>query len=361
MSEPMARFVRACQVFALLTVAVVVHGSSADAAGPASVGLGTAADFAVLGGSAVTNTGPTVVNGNLGVSPGTAVSGFPPGTVNGTIHVADAVAAQAQSDVTTAYNDAAGRTGAGTVSGNLGGQTLTPGIYKSESSLGLTGTLTLNGQGDEDAVFIFQVGSTLTTASASRVRLIGRADPCNVFWQVGSSATLGTDSTFTGTILALTSISVTTDVTIDGRALARNGAVTLDTNTITRTLCPAAESTTTTTEPGGGATTTTGPGGGATIPTVPRTAATTTTVPGGGTTATTVPGGGTTATTVPGGDTTATTGPGGGVTTTTASGGRPPLASSGTGVSAVLALWGLALSATGGLFLLLARRGRSWE
>ena len=337
----LARLVRACQVFALLVMVVVVHGSSADAASPAPVGLGTAADFAVLAGSAVTNTGPTTVNGNLGVSPGTAVSGFPPGTVNGTIHAADAVAAQAQSDVTIAYNDAAGRTGASTVSGDLGGQTLTPGIYNSGSSLGLTGTLTLDAQGDGNAVFIFQAGSTLTTASASRVSLIGGTDPCNVFWQVGSSATLGTNSTFTGTVLALTSITVTTGTTIDGRTLARNGAVTLDTNTITRTLCPVAESTTTTTGPGGGVTTTTGPDGGATTTTVPRSAATTTTVPGGGTTT--------------------TTGPGGGVTTTTAQGGRPPLASSGTGGGAVLALWGLALSTAGGLFLLLARRGPSWD
>jgi hypothetical protein len=335
----LARLLRACQVFALLAMVVVLHGSTADAAGPAPVGLGTADDFAVLGGSAVTNTGPTTVNGDLGVSPGTAVSGFPPGTVNGTIHAADAVAAQAQSDLTTAYNDAAGRTGAGTVSGDLGGQTLTPGVYNSASSLGLTGTLTLDAQGDGNAVFIFQAGSTLTTASASRVSLIGGAEPCNVFWQVGSSATLGTNSVFTGTVLALTSITMTTGATIDGRTLARNGATTLDTNTITRALCPAAEPTTTTTGPGSGVTTTTGPGGGATTTTVPRTAATTTTVPGG--------------------RTTTTTGPGGGVTTTTQRGGRPPLASSGSGLGAVLALWGLALSTAGGLFVFLGRRGRS--
>jgi hypothetical protein len=342
-----ARLGRACQVFALLAMVVVLHGSGADAAGPAPVGLGTAADFAVLAGSTVTNTGPTTVDGNLGVSPGTAVSGFPPGTVNGTIHAADAVAAQAQSDLTTAYNDAAGRTGAVTVSGDLGGQTLTAGIYNSGSSLGLTGTLTLDGQGDGNAVFIFQAGSTLTTASASRVSLIGGASPCNVFWQVGSSATLGTNSVFTGTILALTSITVTTGATIDGRTLARNGATTLDTDTITRASCPVA-STPTTTGPDGGATTTTGPGSGAT----------TTTVPGGGTSTTSGPRQSATTTTVPGGGTTTTTGPGGGVTTTTARGGRPPLASSGMGGGAGLALWGLALTTTGGLFRLLARRGR---
>jgi len=335
-----ARFFKACQAFALLTMVVVLPSSTADAAGPTPVGLGTAADFAVLAGSTVTNTGPSTVNGNLGVSPGTAVNGFPPGTVNGTIHAADAVAAQAQSDLTTAYNDAAGRTGAVTVSGDLGGRTLTPGVYNSASSLGLTGTLTLDAQGDGAAVFIFQAGSTLTTASASRVSLIGGASPCNVFWQVGSSATLGTNSAFTGTVLALTSITMTTGATADGRTLARNGATTLDTNTITSGTCPAASTTTTT-----------GSGGGAT----------TTTTPGGGTTSTTGPGGGATTTTVPRGGTSVTTGPGGGATTTTTQGGRPPLASSGSGVGAVLALWGLALATTGGLCMLLARRGRAWD
>jgi hypothetical protein len=198
----------------------------------APVNLGTAANFGVLAGSTVTNTGPTVVNGDVGLSPGTAVTGFPPGTVVGTIHAADAVAAQAQIDLTAAYNDAATRGPAAIVSGDLGGQTLTPGVYNSASSLGVTGTLTLDGQGDPNAVFIIQMGSTLTTASNSVVRLINRAQAANVFWQVGSSATLGTNSRFSGNILALTSITVTTGVKIFGRALARNGAVTLDTNII---------------------------------------------------------------------------------------------------------------------------------
>ncbi|TMK39094.1 MAG: DUF3494 domain-containing protein [Actinobacteria bacterium] len=211
--------------------------SSAGAAQP-PVGLGTASSFAVLAGSTVTNTGPSVVNGDLGVSPGTAVTGFPPGTVNGTIHAADAVAAQAQTDTTTAYNDAAGRTPAVSVSGDLGGSTLTPGVYKASSSLGLTGDVTLDAQGDPNAVFIFQVGSTLTTASSSRVLLINGANACNVFWQIGSSATLGTNTSFKGTILALTSITLNTGATVDGRTLARNGAVTMDTNTITRGSCP---------------------------------------------------------------------------------------------------------------------------
>ncbi|MEO8690794.1 MAG: ice-binding family protein, partial [Solirubrobacteraceae bacterium] len=214
---------------------------SARAATPVS--LGTAEPFAVLAGSTVTNTGPSVVNGDLGLSPGTAVTGFPPGTVNGSQHVTDAVAAQAQIDLTTAYNDAAGQAPTGAVSADLGGQRLAPGVYRSASSLGLTGALTLDAQGDPNAVFIFQAGSTLTTASASSVNLVNGAQACNVFWQVGSSATLGTASTFRGSILALTSITATTGATVDGRLLARNAAVTLDTNTITRSRCATPSST----------------------------------------------------------------------------------------------------------------------
>jgi hypothetical protein len=207
-------------------------------AGPAPVDLGTAASFAVLAGSTVTNTGPSVVNGDLGVSPGSAVTGFPPGTVNGTIHAGDAVAAQAQSDLTIAYNDAAGRPCDVNLTGqDLGGKTLTAGVYCFSTSAQLTGTVTLNAQGDPSAVFIFQIGSTLTTASASSVSLINGTDPCNVFWKVGSSATLGTDTTFIGNILALTSITLNTTATVSGRTLARNGAVTLDSNTITRATC----------------------------------------------------------------------------------------------------------------------------
>lgn len=201
------------------------------------VGLGTAASFAVLAGTTVTNTGPSVITGDLGVSPGSAVTGFPPGTVIGAQHAADAVALQAQNDLTTAYNDAAGRTPATSVAGDLGGRTLVSGVYKSTSSLGLTGAVTLNAQGDPSAVFIFQVASTLITASASHVDLINGAQACNVFWQVGSSATVGTGSAFAGNILALTSITVTTGSTIDGRALARNGAVTLDDDVITAPTC----------------------------------------------------------------------------------------------------------------------------
>lgn len=211
--------------------------------GPLAVDLGSAADFGVLAGSTVTNTGFTIINGDLGLSPGTSITGFPPGIVNGTIHQTDGVAAQAQLDLTDAYNDAAGRISTGTIAADLGGQILTPGVYTSASSIGLTGVLTLDAQGDPNAVWIFQAGSTLTTASASQVVFINGAQACNVFWQVGSSATLGTGSDFSGTILALTSITATTGATVDGRLLARNGAVTLDTNTVTVSTCEAIPST----------------------------------------------------------------------------------------------------------------------
>src|ERR1700734_3610304 len=209
------------------------------AAQTAPVGLGTAASFAVLAGTTVTNTGPSTISGDLGVSPGTAVTGFPPGVVaNGTIHSADGVAGGAQSDLTTAYNDAAGRSPTANVPAFIGaGQTITPGVYKASSSLDVGGSLTLDAGGDPNAVFIFQAPSTLITDSASSVILTNGAQACNVFWQVGSSATLGTDSAFTGSILALTSISVNTGDTIAGRALARNGAVTLDDDTITVPRC----------------------------------------------------------------------------------------------------------------------------
>lgn len=208
----------------------------------AQVNLGTAQSFAVLGGSTVTNTGATVITGNLGVSPGSSVTGFPPGIVTGgTIHAADSVAAQAQTDLTSAYNAAAGLPCGTDLTGqNLGGLTLTPGVYCFTSSAALTGTLTLNFQGNPNALFLFKIGSTLTTASGSSVVLSntgGATCPTNLFWQVGSSATLGTGSTFRGNILALTSITMTTGVGLTGRALARNGAVTLDTNTVNSSAC----------------------------------------------------------------------------------------------------------------------------
>jgi hypothetical protein len=199
-------------------------------ADPSVPGLGAAAGYSVLGGSTVTNTGPTVLSGDLGVSPGTAITGFPPGSTAGVTHAGDAPAAQAKLDLLAAYSAAAALAPSATLAGDIGGQTFAPGVYRSASSLGITGTVTLDAQGDPNAVFTFQMGSTLITASASNVKLINGAKASNVFWQVGSSATLGTTTSFAGTIMALASITVTTGVSVDGRALALNGAVTLDSN-----------------------------------------------------------------------------------------------------------------------------------
>ena len=203
-----------------------------------AIGLGTATSFAVLGASTVTNTGPSIINGDLGVSPKSAVTGFPPGIVNGTIHASDGVAAQAQADLKTAYNNAAGQACNTNLTGkDLGGKTLTAGVYCFSSSAGLTGALTLNAKGVAGARFIFQIGSTLTTASSSTVNLVNGAQPCNVFWQIASSATLGTSTSFVGNIMAHASVTMTTGATLQGRALARTGAVTLDTNVITEAAC----------------------------------------------------------------------------------------------------------------------------
>jgi hypothetical protein len=207
-----------------------------------SPALGTAGAFAVLGASTVTNTGATVINGNLGLSPGGAVTGFPPGVVvpPGTMHVTDAVASGAQNDTTIAYNSLAGQACNFNLTGqDLGGLTLISGVYCFSSSAQLTGALTLNAQGDPNAVFIFQIGSSLTTASNSSVNIINGGSGCNVFWQVGSSATLGTATSFKGNILALTSITLNTGAILSGRALAHTGAVTLDSNTISLTECSA--------------------------------------------------------------------------------------------------------------------------
>jgi len=248
--RPRYAWLAAGPVAAAGAIAMFIAAQPAVAA-TAPVGLGTAASFAVLAGQTVTNTGVSLISGDLGVSPGTAVTGFPPGIVsNGTIHSADGVAAGAQSDLTTAYNDAAGRSPTANVPAFIGaGQTITPGVYKASSSLDVGGSLTLDAGGDPNAVFIFQAPSTLITDSASSVILTNGAQACNVFWQVGSSATLGTNSTFTGTILALTSISVKTGDTIAGRALARNGSVTLDDDTITASSCPTPTPTPTPTTP----------------------------------------------------------------------------------------------------------------
>ena len=201
--------------------------------------LGTEQNFAVLGGSTVTNTGSSVITGNLGVSPGSAVTGFPPGLVTGgEIHAADAEALQAQNDTTIVYNDLAGQACDSDLTGqDLGGKTLVAGVYCFSSSAQLTGVLTLDAGGNPNAVWVFQTGSTLTTASGSSVLLTNGGQACNVFWQVGSSATLGTATSFVGNIVALTSITLTTGAKVSGRALARNGAVTLDTNSVSVAVC----------------------------------------------------------------------------------------------------------------------------
>ena len=214
-----------------LAAGVISAGHNATA-GQAAVALGSDGTFAVLAGTAVTSTGDTTVNGDLGVSPGTTLTGAP--TVNGTTHLGDPAAAQAQLDLTIAYDDAAGRLGGAAASGNLGGQTLPPGLYTSETSMGISsGDLTLDGQGDPNAVWIFQMGTTLITSVGRQVILIGEAQAANVFWQVGSSATLGASSVFKGTILAYTSIALDTGAVLEGRALTRNGLVSLDGNTVT--------------------------------------------------------------------------------------------------------------------------------
>lgn len=213
----------------LVTTPVTHAANAAESA----VGLGNAGSFAVLAASTVTNTGATVVSGDLGVNAGSAVTGFPPGTVNnGTIHAADTLSGLAQNDLVTAYNDAAGRTPTTSGLTVLDGKSLVPGVY-SGGALALNGgTLTLNGTAND--VFIFQAASGLVVASGSKVALLGGASACNVFWQVASSATIGTTASFVGTVMAHTSISVDNAATVNGRLLAQTGGVTLINDTITR-------------------------------------------------------------------------------------------------------------------------------
>jgi hypothetical protein len=226
--------------FVLGLLSSLLVASSALAA-TATVGLGPAAGYSVLAGSTVTNTGPTTMFGDLGLSPGSSVTGAP--HVLGETHVDDAVSIGAKSSLTTAYNDAASRPSNGSAGTDLAGQVFLPGVRTASSSLLLSsGSVTLDAQGNPNAVFIFQIGSTLITGSNTTVLLVGGAQACNVFWQVGSSATLGTGTSFVGTIMASASITADTAATIHGRLLAQTGAVTLDTNTITTSNCASSES-----------------------------------------------------------------------------------------------------------------------
>lgn len=202
-----------------------------------TVSLGGTSSLAILAGSGITNTGATVITGDMGLSPGSSIGGFPPGILNGTQHINDAISDQAKLDLTAAYNDLAGRTSTDivTLSGNIGGLTLTPGLYKSTSSLAVSsGDLTFDAKGNASAVFIIQIASTLTTTSGRQVILSGGALASNIFWQVGSSATFGTTSVFKGTILAMQSITFNTGAKLDGRGFARTGAITMAGNTIVK-------------------------------------------------------------------------------------------------------------------------------
>lgn len=226
-------------------LAAAVFSASALAA-PATVGLGGATSFSVLAGSTVTNTGPTTMFGDLGLSPGSSVTGAP--QVLGQTHVDDAVAIEAKNALTTAFNDAASRPTSGSAGTDLAGQTFTAGVRTASSSLLLSsGSVTLDAQGDPNAVFIFQVGTTLTTGSNTSVALVNGAQACNVFWEIGSSATLGTGTRFVGTVMAGATITAGTAATIHGRLLAQTGAVNLDTNTITNSTCATEGGETTTT------------------------------------------------------------------------------------------------------------------
>ena len=244
-SQEVATMFRPTRLIAFLSILVVFSFFFSASAAPLTATappLHTAWTFAVLGGSTVTNTGPSIVTGDLGVWSGTSITGFSlvdggPGVVIGVIHQTDAVAQQAQSDVTTAYNDLAGQAVNTDLTGtDLGGLTLAPGVYHFNTSAQLTGVLTLDAQGDPDAIWVFQIGSTLTTASNSSVQIINGGQSCNVWWQVGSSATLGTNTAFTGYILALASITLNTGANLQGAALARTGAVAMDSNAINNSL-----------------------------------------------------------------------------------------------------------------------------
>ena len=243
-STPTVRSTRPAFAFVALLGAATLLGASALFAGAAGaaasgpVGLGTAGSFAILAGAGITNTGPTTITGDVGTFPTTTRTGFSSVTLNGTDHGGDAVTQGAKDDLVTAYDDAAGRTPATPHATQLGGSTLLAGVY-ANPTFGITGTLTLDGAGVADSQWVFQMSETLITEVDSRVRLVNGANPCNVVWQVGSSATFKNRSAFAGDVLAYTSITAQGSATFRGRLLARNGAVTLDTNTVTNATCSA--------------------------------------------------------------------------------------------------------------------------
>lgn len=231
------RKVTAVAAVGLSSIGLMISLAGGSQAAVTPITLGSADGFAVLAGSGITNTGTTTINGDLGTFPTTTFVGFSSIVLSGTNHAGDAITQGAKGALLTAYNAAVNESPTTVVSGDLGGRTLVAGAYSSASSLGLTGTLTLDGANNANSVFVFQAGSTLTTASASNVVLINGAQSCNVFWQTGSSVTLGTNSTFRGTVLAQQSITATTGAIVDGRLLATIGAVTLDGNNITKPTC----------------------------------------------------------------------------------------------------------------------------
>lgn len=216
----------------ILFITLVFSAPIISIAAEAPINLGSAGGFAILAGQTITNTGTTVINGDVGIAPGSAFTQGP-AVINGVIHINDAIAIQAKQDLVVAFNDAKGRLPEKTIAAELGGLTLTPGYYVSSSgSFNITGNLTLDAGNDPNAIFVFETASTLVTATSSNVNLINGANSKQVFWNMGSSATLGITSHLEGTILAMESITLTTGATINGSLLARNGSVTLDSNTI---------------------------------------------------------------------------------------------------------------------------------
>jgi type VI secretion system secreted protein VgrG len=237
-------------VFSLISLLIVMTLPVMGASVQEAVNLGTASSFTILAGSTITNTGTSQIGGtaggNIGLHPGTIFTGQTSATISGSVNLADAVALQAKNDLQVAYNDAIGRTPVDRIGTELGGTIVKPGVYDSaDGTFQLTGTLTLDGEGNPNAVFVFKTASTLITASGSNIVMINGATSCNTYWVVGSSATLGTNSSFIGQLMAQASITANTGATIQGKLLALTGAVTLDTNTITNDICAFAPAVTT--------------------------------------------------------------------------------------------------------------------